>query len=349
MLTSSQRLKLFRDVFNPQPDEKILFLTDIAHSNLETNPEWEKRHQMLNIWHKDFTELAITQNFSVDYLEFPATGQNNSPVDNSILEKIKQYHLILAMTEFSISSSLKPLCYAPDSQVRAASMPGISFAMEKSALKADYAEVKRYALALKDILNNSLRAEINFSTGDHLILDLRHREAQADKGECSEAGQFINFPSGEAFKVPYEALPEEKEKFGSSLTAGTLPVKINQEIIKLVISENTIQDIIGQTEEAKHLHAFFRENSTRCNIAELGLGCNPHAIVSGNILEDEKVGLHIAYGTSQHLGGQIISDIHEDIVYAQGCPVEGITVTLFNQKDHPTAIIQNSKLQYHLL
>jgi len=51
------------------------------------------------------------------------------------------------------------------------------------------------------------------------------------------------------------------------------------------------------------MRIFFAENDTRRNIAELGIGCNPKAVITGNILEDEKVGLHIAYGMSSHLGG----------------------------------------------
>ena len=55
---------------------------------------------------------------------------------------------------------------------------------------------------------------------------------------------------------------------------------------------------------------FFNENKSRRNIAELGIGCNPWAVVTGNSLEDEKVGLHIAYELSSHLGGKIKSDMH---------------------------------------
>ena len=84
------------------------------------------------------------------------------------------------------------------------------------------------------------------------------------------------------------------------------------------------------------------ENNTRRNIAELGIGCNPQAVVTGNPLEDEKVGLHIAYGMSTHLGGKIKSDMHYDIIHAKGCPTEGITLTLINKNGTKTELIQNS-------
>jgi leucyl aminopeptidase (aminopeptidase T) len=94
---------------------------------------------------------------------------------------------------------------------------------------------------------------------------------------------------------------------------------------------------------------FFEENDSRRNIAELGIGCNPNAVVMGKILEDEKVGLHIAYGTSAHLGGKVKSDVHLDIVHAKGCPVEGKTLTLINSDGTKTELVRNAVLRYELL
>ena len=97
------------------------------------------------------------------------------------------------------------------------------------------------------------------------------------------------------------------------------------------------------------LMKFFAENESRRNIAELGIGCNPKAVITGNVLEDEKVGLHIAYGMSSHLGGKIDSDMHQDTCYSKGCPVEGITVTLINRDGSKTEIIRDAMLRYELL
>ncbi len=49
-------------------------------------------------------------------------------------------------------------------------------------------------------------------------------------------------------------------------------------------------------------------------IAELGIGTNPRATLSGHILEDEKaVGTaHLAFGTSATFGGTNVSAVHID-------------------------------------
>lgn len=351
-MNQTEKIKLITDVFAPQPGEKILILVDTPHNQITVNPGWQERINMAHEWQELFQLIGQRNEFPdhvVDYLEFPATGINNSPLPPELLDKISEYNLVCALTEFSASSSLKPLCNQPNLQFRVASMPGIEKRMEETSLKADYQLVKRYALALQKLLNQSDSCDITFSTGDTLHLDLRNRTAQADKGECTTPGQFINFPSGEAFKVPYEAVKSEITQFGPSQTNGILPYKENDQLIKFVIKENKITEIQGDNPLATKLREYLWQNPTRLNIAELGLGCNPLAVVTGNILEDEKVGLHIAYGTSSHLGGQITSDIHQDIVYAQGCPVEGSSLVLNTTDNQKINLITNSQLNYELL
>jgi leucyl aminopeptidase (aminopeptidase T) len=50
------------------------------------------------------------------------------------------------------------------------------------------------------------------------------------------------------------------------------------------------------------------------NIAELGIGTNHEASVSGNILEDEKVmgTIHVAFGNNISMGGTCNVGIHID-------------------------------------
>ncbi len=49
-------------------------------------------------------------------------------------------------------------------------------------------------------------------------------------------------------------------------------------------------------------------------LAELGIGTNPAAILSGSILEDEKVvgTAHVAFGTNVSFGGTNASAVHID-------------------------------------
>jgi len=344
-----ERLKLFKDVFAPKSGEKILFLVDIPHDNIRDSALWKDRRKMAQEWYNTFREMGSEQGFSVVILEYDATGQPNAPIPQEIVDATRKSNLVIAMTEFSATSSLVPICLAEGSTTRCASMPTVERRMEETAFRADYAEVQMYATAIEQMLNNAIAAEVVFSTGDTLYVDLRNRVAKSDSGDCSIKGQFINFPSGEGCKAPYEATSEESYKFGKSNTEGILPVSYDEEIVKYIIKNNRIVEVIGNSRKAEEMRIFFAENDSRRNIAELGIGCNPKAVITGNVLEDEKVGLHIAYGMSSHLGGKIKSDVHQDICYSKGCPVEGTTLTLVNSDGSKTKLIRDAMLCYHLL
>jgi len=345
----NEKNKLFNTIFAPKQDEKILFLIDVPHDDIKDNVKWNERREMAKEWYEIFNENSTKKGYTVDMLEYPATGLHNTPIPTEIIKKLERSNLVIALTEYSASSSLLKSCNKKQTITRAASMPLVEKRMEETAFKADYNIVKEYAESLEKILNNAHGAQVIFSTGDNLYIDLRNRKAMSEAGDCTKTGQCINFPSGEAWKSPYEASEKEIKQYGKSKTNGTWPVYYGKDIIKYIVKENKIIDVIGDSEKAIEMKKFFEENNSRRNIAELGLGCNPNAVVTGNPLEDEKVGLHIAYGLSTHLGGKIESDTHFDIIHAKNCPVVGVKLTLYNYDGTETDIIKNSKIRFELL
>ena len=106
--------------------------------------------------------------------------------------------------------------------------------------------------------------------------------------------------------------------------------------MRLRVTKNRVEEIVGDTAASRNLRDFLFLDPARCNVAELGLGCNPRARVWGNVLEDEKAGPHIALGRSEHLGGVTGPDAfrdarnvwHEDFVYARGSPIQIKRLTL---------------------
>ena len=156
--------------------------------------------------------------FSVEMLKYNATGLHNTLLSEDILTSARNSDLVIAMTEYSASSSLFNLSNEKNPRVRCASMPTVEKRMEETAFEADYKQVQSYAASIEKILEKANAAEVNFSTGDKLHVDLRNRTAKKEAGDCTKPGQCINFPSGEAWKVPYEAAPDEIDEFGESKT-----------------------------------------------------------------------------------------------------------------------------------
>ena len=65
------------------------------------------------------------------------------------------------------------------------------------------------------------------------------------------------------------------------------------------------------------------------NLAELGVGTNERARLTGNILEDEKIlgTVHVAFGASAGIGGTVSVPIHLDAVVLEATlVVDGRTV-----------------------
>jgi leucyl aminopeptidase (aminopeptidase T) len=344
------RIKMFKDVFAPKSGEKIKILIDIPHNNIKDSRKWKERREMAYDWYKTFNFLSKELKLNIEIKSYKATGFDNAPIPQKIIDIAHKSNLVIAITEFSATVSLKQVCDTVGSITRCASMPKVEKRMENTSLIADYSLVQRYATSIEKMLNETIGAKIIFSNDSTLYIDLRNRIANSESGICQKAGHFINLPSGEGFKAPYEATEEEMNKFGKSKTQGTLPIYQNGKIIMCIIDNNKIIKIQGESKEANNLNKFFKENITRRNIAELGIGCNPKAVVTGNIIEDEKAGgLHIAYGTSIHVGGKITSDIHQDICYAKNLPIEAESLTLINKNKTKTEVIKNAKLRYKIL
>jgi leucyl aminopeptidase (aminopeptidase T) len=232
------------------------------------------------------------------------------------------HQLVLAPTEFSTTAPLKVL--APRLGFRAATMPGFSAAMVP-ALRLDYVEINRRVWFLKELLDGCVGADLRFlvdgTTPHELHLDLRHRTAHASGGLLPTPGTAGNLPSGEAYIVPYEGEIEDDP----TTSAGTLPVQLGDEVVLFSIAANRATGITSRgprsDEETKRLDA----EPARGNLAELGLGVLGDFGLApiGEVLLDEKLGLHIAFGRSEHFGGQVgprqfsrpEAVIHQDHVY----------------------------------
>jgi hypothetical protein len=348
-MPANQLKKLLIDVFDPLPGETVLFLTDEPHGNLEDNDLWQSRRQMAEEWRRTFGQLGNKVGFKVlPMLTYPATGNHNGPLPDEgemggkhirLVEIFRQSNIVVAMTEFSATAPLMKFSEQIPN-FRAASMPTVHQGMMKTALAADYQEVARKCQVLGDKLNQAEVAMLVFSTGDQVYIDLRNRQAKIDDGHlhADKSGvRMINLPSGEAYIAPYEG--EKSDQI--SLTEGFIPMSYGEIVVHLQIAGNQVVKVVSDIHVADDLREWFAVDPARRNVAELGLGCNDKAIITGNILEDEKVfGVHIAYGRSDHTGGVVGVDdfrdpanvVHQDVVYPFGGEIE-VTSLIFEYKD----------------
>ena len=87
------------------------------------------------------------------------------------------------------------------------------------------------------------------------------------------------------------------------------------EPVPLTIREGHLTDAVGAEGEAL-LELLTVHGADGTNVAELGVGTNEEAILTGNILEDEKIlgTAHVAFGASAAIGGNVQVPVHLDCV-----------------------------------
>jgi leucyl aminopeptidase (aminopeptidase T) len=216
----------------------------------------------------------------------------------------KSHRILLAPTHFSATAPLK--LAAREHGFRAATMPGFNPAMIP-ALRLNYTEINRRVFLLKDLLDRATGASLLFCVEDHgdcsLELDLRHRTATPSGGLFPNPGSAGNLPSGETYIVPYEGeLPDDPSR-----SAGRLPVQFGEEVVLYEIAQNRAVQVEGSGAMAESEADRLQQEPAYGNLAELGLGVLADFGLqpTGEILLDEKLGLHIAFGRSDHFGGQV--------------------------------------------
>ena len=196
---------------------------------------------------------------------------------------------------------------AAQTGTRVVTMPGITMDMLRAGAScADYVHVERRTLRLTEKLTAAKSARIE-KDGHVLTLELTGRSGIASPGVYREKGSSGNFPSGEAYIAPVEGLGGGTTVIdGSMVGVGKLEAPL-----VATIENGQLANLEGADAEALGILFARPENGV---VAELGIGTNDEAILSGIILEDEKLygTVHIAFGTNTSFGGVNKADCHYD-------------------------------------
>jgi leucyl aminopeptidase (aminopeptidase T) len=193
---------------------------------------------------------------------------------------------------------------------RIASLPTITQEMVIRCLTANYGSIAALTKRVAEKLSRGARFKVESELGTSLELERQGRTVRADTGLLTQPGDFGNLPAGEAFFAPMEGTANGQIVFDGSVAdlgklAEPIELQVDQGIARIVSTCPAAQEL------ERHLSA---HGPNAYNIAELGVGTNDRAIVSGDTLEDEKVlgTVHIALGNNAGMGGTVNVPIHLD-------------------------------------
>jgi leucyl aminopeptidase (aminopeptidase T) len=220
----------------------------------------------------------------------------------------------LAAVDVFIAPTSKSLSHtrarkaASDAGARGATMPGVTIDMLARVMAVDFAALRARSSAVARALSDADEAHVTCPRGSDLRLDLTGRGGISDDGDLSAPGAFGNLPCGEGFIAPAGG---EGTLMASSLAA----IGLLSEPARLTVRDGRLVD--ATTPEGERLlDALRTHGDAGVNLAELGVGTNDRATLTGNVLEDEKIlgTVHVAFGASAGIGGTVAVPIHLDVV-----------------------------------
>ncbi len=238
--------------------------------------------------------------------------QHREEPPKPIREAMKASDVVLIPTTKSLSHT-DARREATKQGARIASMPEITEDMMSiGGLTADYKDIANRTMKIARILEKGKNVEITTPSGTKLTMNIEGRTPEQDTGLFHKPGNWGNLPAGEACLAPVEGT-----------TQGTLVIDTMGKIIKqpliITVKNGRVQRFQGP--DAIQLEALLKSaDKNAYNIAELGIGTNPNARLTGVVLEDEKVlgTVHIALGdNTSYVGGHTKSKIHEDGILLQ--------------------------------
>ena len=249
--------------------------------------------------------------------------------------------------------------------MRAVWTPGLTQDMFNRTVQIDYELLRKRCESICALYEDALSVHVTSPGGTDVIVPVNDREALVDDGDFSKPGSGGNIPSGEVFISPQLAgVGESKGIDGTIVFDGSMTFSGGDAMlktpIKVKVENGYVTDISGG-EEAKRLlkditaaekEAIQMELSGRLengqgevysrnarNIGELGIGLNPAANITGNMLEDEKAFRTCHFAIGQNYDGDAPALIHFDGI------VREPTITISYRDGHSYTLMENGNLK----
>jgi leucyl aminopeptidase (aminopeptidase T) len=274
-----------------KPDEEVLVIADAG-----TRPIGEALRD----------EAASAGADAVLALMEAREDDGNEP-PRSIAAALQGCDVYIAPTTRSLSHTTARK-RATEGGARGATMPGVTEDMLARVMAIDFDLMAARSRAVATALDDGATAHVTCPLGSDLTLDLSGRSGIADDGDLTARRAFGNLPCGEGFIAP---LSGEGRVVASSLG----PLGISDEPATLTVAHGKLASAergLGP----EWIKVLDRHGDLGRNLAELGVGTNDKAQLTGLMLEDEKIlgTIHVAFGASAGIGGTVAVPIHLDVV-----------------------------------
>lgn len=243
--------------------------------------------------------------------------------------------------------------------VRSFWSPGATLDMFMRTVPVDYRRMKEEVAFVKEAIDASVEIRVTSPGGTDVRIGVKGRKAKSDDGDFSAPGSGGNLPAGETFVSPVVGTTEGIIVFDGSISTYAEdcivhdPVRVTVQNGFVVSAEGgkeaeLLMESIRQGES--NAEAFEREGKIPAgkgeeykknarNIGELGIGLNPEARITGNMLEDEK-----AYRTCHFAIGSNYDEDAPALIHLD-CVVKDPTIVLVSGGGKERILLDRGRLE----
>lgn len=282
--------KIVKECMNVKKGEKVLIITDKNKMNIAKAIA-------------DEAEKITTTKL----VEIPVGQTHGEEPSDEIAKEMKESDIVIIPTSKSLSHT-KARRDASEAGARITTMPGVIEEIIQRCIDIDYYKLKElHANIRKELIDSKeVRVVTELGTDVRMVISEVHGETA---GLIHEKGFFCNLPTGEVDS----GVKKDSTNGVIVVDASFSGIGKLESPLTLIVENGYVVSIEGErADELKELLDPLGEDAYK--IAEFGIGTNPNAIVSGNILEDEKVlgTVHFAVGNDMTYGGGNDVAIHLD-------------------------------------
>jgi leucyl aminopeptidase (aminopeptidase T) len=239
-------------------------------------------------------------------------GEHGVEPPPEVASEMLDYDVILLITAKSLSHT-KARREATRRGARIASMPAITEEIMNRCLDVDYKRLEEDSRAIYKVLSRAKAVRVSTGLGTDFEAKLGKTPIYGERGGTLDyKGAFGNLPEGEVCFWP-------QDSNGVYMVDASFPeLGRLKSPLTFKVRDNRVYEISGDraAEVKRRLDAVGEKAYL---IAELGIGTNPKAIITGNVLEDEKAAgaVHVALGNNLSFGGDNDAPLHLDGVIAK--------------------------------
>ncbi len=280
-----------------EPGEEFIVITDL------------EKEEIGRVLFKAGLELGAE---AVLFVMKPRTRNAEEP-PRTIANAWMKADVFLAPTKYSLTHT-QARKRSTDAGARGATMPGITMDIFMRTLSIDYKEtVVKLGEKMLNALRNAREIRITSPLGTDISFSIEGREVHLDSGIYDKPGSWGNLPAGEVYVAPVEGTGEGTVVIDASLSGG---IGILEEPVSIEVKEGYVVSIKGgrQADMLRKILESVGKKEAFNFPAELGIGCNPAAKITGVVLEDEKIygTVHLAFGDNSTFGGKVRAGVHID-------------------------------------